>query len=73
MYACYLKDIVFNKTSMPTIEVVKLTQEHRTTILNKLSEKKKDSGFPTITCSIGHKAPARIFVTLELVSVSFPW
>jgi hypothetical protein len=52
-YARYLKDILNNKRPMPTTEVVKLTEECSLAILNQLPEKKKDPGYPTITCSIG--------------------
>jgi hypothetical protein len=52
-YAKYIKDIINNKRPLPSIEVVKLTKECSTTILNHLPEKKKDLGCPTITCSIG--------------------
>ena len=52
-YAKYIKDILGNKRSLPTTEVVQLTEECSTAILNPLLEKKKDPGCPTITCSIG--------------------
>ncbi|XP_066166978.1 uncharacterized protein [Oryza sativa Japonica Group] len=52
-YARYLKDILNNKRSLPTTEVVKLTKQCSNLILHKLPEKKKDSRCPTITCSIG--------------------
>jgi hypothetical protein len=51
-YAKYLKDILNNKRPMPTIEVVKLTEECSTAILNTLSKKKKEPRCPTISCSI---------------------
>nr|ABA95986.1 Zinc knuckle family protein [Oryza sativa Japonica Group] len=51
-YARYLKDILNNKRSLPTTEVVKLTKQCSNVILHKLPEKKKDLGCPTITCSI---------------------
>ena len=35
------------------MEVVKLMEECSATILNRLPKKKKDPGYPTITCSIG--------------------
>ena len=38
---------------LPTIEVVQLTEECSTTILDPLLEKNEDPGYPTITCSIG--------------------
>ena len=37
---------------MPSVEVVKLTEECSVAILNKLL-KRKDPGNPTISCSIG--------------------
>ena len=43
-YAKYLRDILGNKRVLPTTEVA---------ILSPLREKKKKSGCPTITCSIG--------------------
>ena len=53
-YAKYLKDILGNKRVLPTTEVVQLTDECSTAILNPLLEKKKKKpGCPTITCSIG--------------------
>ena len=53
MYARYLKDIFGNKRVLPTTEVVQLTHECSTAIMNPLLEKKKKLGCPTITCSIG--------------------
>ncbi len=52
-YARYLKDILNNKRSLPTTEVVTLTEQCSNVILHKLPEKKKDPGCPTITCLIG--------------------
>jgi len=52
-YAKYIKDIINNKRILPTTEVVKLTEYCSTAILNRLPEKKRDPGCPTITCSIG--------------------
>ena len=52
-YAKYIKDILGNKRALPTTEVVQLTEECGTAILNPLLVKKKDPGCPTITCSIG--------------------
>jgi len=37
---------------MPSVEMVKLTEECIAAILNQLLEKKKDLGNPTISCSI---------------------
>src|SRR6185437_11581869 len=51
-YAKYLKDNLGNKRVLPTTEVVQLTNEYSTAILNPLLEKKKKPGSPTITCSI---------------------
>ena len=53
MYTRYLKDIFCNKRVLSTTEVVQLTHECSTAILNPLLEKKKKPGCPTITCSIG--------------------
>ena len=52
-YAKYIKDILGNKRTLPTTEVVQLTKECSTAILNPLLVKKKDTGCPNITCSIG--------------------
>ena len=52
-YAKYLKDILGNKRVLPTTEVVQLTDECSTAILDPLLEKKKKQGCPIITCSIG--------------------
>ena len=52
-YAMYIKDIINNKQPLPSMEVVKLTEECSAAILNRLPEKKKDPRCPTITCSIG--------------------
>ena len=52
-YAKYIKDIINNKRPLPSTEVVKLTEECSAAILNHLPNKKKDPGWPTITCSIG--------------------
>jgi hypothetical protein len=52
-YAKYIKDILGNKRMLPTTEVVQLTEECSTAILDPLLVKKKDLGCPTITCSIG--------------------
>ena len=51
-YAKYLQDNLNNKRTLPTTEVVKLTEECSATILNQLLPKKKDPGCPTINCSI---------------------
>ena len=54
-YARYIKDIINNKRPLPTTEVVKLTEECNTTILNQPLEKKEDLGCPTIgTQHFGH-------------------
>ena len=52
-YAKYITDILWNKRTLPTLEVVQLTEECSAAILDPLLAKKKDPGFPTITCSIG--------------------
>jgi hypothetical protein len=39
--------------TLPSTEVIKLTEECSTAILNRLPKKKKDPRCPTITCSIG--------------------
>ena len=52
-YAKYLRDILNNKRPLPTTEEIKLTEECSTVILNTSPIKKKDSGCPTIDCSIG--------------------
>jgi hypothetical protein len=52
-YAKYIKYILGNKKTLPTTEVVQLTEECSAAILDPLLEKKKDLGCPTIACSIG--------------------
>jgi hypothetical protein len=52
-YAKYIRDILNKKRPLPSTEVIKLTEECSAAILNKLLEKKKDLGCPTIDCSIG--------------------
>ena len=52
-YARYIKDIINNKRPLPTMEVVKLTEECSTAILNQPPKNKEDPGCPTINCSIG--------------------
>ena len=51
-YAKYLKDILNKEKSLPSVEIVKFTEECSAAILNQLP-KKKDLGNPTISCSIG--------------------
>jgi len=50
-YAKYIKDIIKNKRPLPSMVVVKLTEECSAAILDYLE--KKDPGCPTISCSIG--------------------
>jgi hypothetical protein len=52
-YAKYIRDILNKKRPLPSTEVIKLTEECSAAILNKLPEKKKDLGCPTIDCTIG--------------------
>jgi len=52
-YAKYIKDIINNNRPLPSMEVIKLTEECSAAILNCLPEKKKDPGCPIIACSIG--------------------
>jgi len=52
-YAKYIRDILNKKRPLPSTEVIKLREECSAAILNKLPEKKKDSGCPTIKCTIG--------------------
>jgi hypothetical protein len=52
-YTKYIKNILNKKRPLPSTEVIKLTEECSAAILNKLPEKKKDLGCPTIDCSIG--------------------
>ena len=51
-YAKYIKDIINNKRPLPSTEVIKLTEDCSTSILD-FPEKKTDPGCPTISCSIG--------------------
>ena len=50
-YMKYLRDILNNKKPLPTTKVIKLMEEYSAAILNT-SPIKKDSGCPTIDCSI---------------------
>lgn len=52
-HAKYIKYIINNKRSLPTTEVIKLTEECSVAILNHLPKKKNDLRCPTITYSIG--------------------
>ena len=52
-YAKYIKDIFENNRTLPTTEVVQLTEECSADILDPLLVKKKASRCPTIKCSIG--------------------
>ena len=52
-YDKYIKDILGNKRTLPTTEVVQLMEECSAPILDPLLVKKKDPGCPTTTCSIG--------------------
>ena len=51
-YAKYLWDILNNKRYLPMTDVIKLTEECSTAILNQLPPKKKDPECATISCSI---------------------
>ena len=53
-YAKYIKDILGNKRTLPTTEVVQLTEECSAAILDALLVKKKDHGCPTITCDFSN-------------------
>ena len=72
-YAKYLKDILGNKRVLPTTEVVQLTDECSTAILNPLLDKKKKPGCPTITCSIGAKHFKHALCDLEQALASCQW
>jgi hypothetical protein len=54
-YAKYIRDILNKKRPLSSTELIKLTEECSAAILNKLLEKKKDPGCPTIDCSIGNQ------------------
>jgi hypothetical protein len=51
-YAKYIRDILNKKRPLPSTKVIKLIEECSAAILNKLAEKKKDPGCPTIDCTI---------------------
>jgi hypothetical protein len=51
-YAKYIRDILNNKRSLPSTEMIKLTEECSAAILNTSPVKKKNPGCPTIDCSI---------------------
>ena len=69
-YAKYIMDILGNKWMLPTTEVVQLTEECSTAILDPLLVKKKDPGYPTITCSIGAQHFSNALCDWEQASVS---
>ena len=48
----YLRDILNNKRTLPTTEVIKLIEECSAAMLNTSPVKKKDPGCPTNDCSI---------------------
>jgi hypothetical protein len=52
-YAKYIRDILNKNRPLPSTEVIKLIEECSVAILNRLSEKKKDAGCPTIDHIIG--------------------
>ena len=54
-YAKYIRDILNKKKPLPTMEIIKLTEECSAAILNTSLIKKKDPGCPTIECSIGNQ------------------
>jgi hypothetical protein len=54
-YTKYIRDILNKKRPLPSTKVIKLTEKCSAAILNKLPEKKKDLGCPTIDCSIGNQ------------------
>jgi hypothetical protein len=54
-YAKYTRDILNKKKPLPTMEIIKLTEECSAAILNTSLIKKKDPGCPTIECSIGNQ------------------
>ena len=51
-YAKYIKDIINNKRPLPSTEVIKLTEDCSTSILD-FPEKKTDPGCHKISCSTG--------------------
>ena len=54
-YTKYIRDILNKKRPLPSTEVIKLTEECSAAILNKLPQKKRDLGCPTIKCTIGNQ------------------
>ena len=71
-YAKYIKVILGNKRSLPTTEVVQLTEECSAAILDPLLEKKKDPGCPTIPCSIGNQHFSHALCDLGASVMSLP-
>jgi hypothetical protein len=64
-YANYIRGILNNKRPLPTTEVIKLTEKCSAAILNKLPEKKKDPGCPTIDAQLETNISVMHSVTLE--------
>jgi len=69
MYAKYIRDIPNNKRSLPSTEVIKLTEECSAAILNKLPEKKKDPDVQLLNVQLEINISTMHSVTLEQVSV----
>jgi hypothetical protein len=67
-YSRYFKDILANKYELATLGVdhVKRSEQCSATIANGL-EKQKDSGCPTIPCSVVRSSSRRRYATLEQV------
>ena len=69
-YAKYLKDILGNKRVLPTTEVVQLTDECSTAILNPLLEKKKKPGGPPSHVPSELNTLSTLFAICEQASAS---
>ena len=69
-YAKYIKDILGNKRSLPTTEVVQLTEECSAAILDPLLEKKKDPGCPQSHVQSGVNISHTLCVIWEQASAS---
>ena len=69
-YAKYIKDILGNKRTLPTTEVVQLTEECSAAILDPLLVKKKDPSYPPSPARSGLNTFRTPSATWEQASVS---
>jgi hypothetical protein len=55
-YAKYIMDIINNKWPLPSMEMVKLTEEYSAAILNRLPKRRKIQGVPPSPPQLGTKS-----------------